>query len=52
MIDLSRLKLRLGVSGRVPVSGVPQGFDAMLLPETVRNYLAGLHLVCALVRLK
>jgi len=33
MIDLSRLKPRLGVSGRVPVSGVPQGFDAMLLPE-------------------
>ena len=37
MIDLSRLKPRLGVSGRVPVSGVPQGFDAMLLPEIARQ---------------
>ena len=33
MIDISRLKPRLAVSGRVPVSGVPQGLDAMLLPQ-------------------
>ncbi|MGL6181119.1 MAG: transcription-repair coupling factor, partial [Aestuariivirga sp.] len=36
MIDLSRLKPRLGVSGRVQVSGVPQGLDAMILPEVAK----------------
>ena len=32
MIDLSKLLPRLKVSGRIPLSGVPQGLDAMLLP--------------------
>jgi transcription-repair coupling factor (superfamily II helicase) len=36
MIDLSRLKQRLEVSGRVQVSGVPQGLDAMILPEVAK----------------
>ena len=36
MIDLARLKARLAVSGRISVSGVPQGLDAMLLPEIAR----------------
>ncbi len=33
MIDLARLKPRLATSGRVPLSGVPHGLDAMLLPR-------------------
>ena len=33
MIDLSRLTPRLEVSGRVQLSGVPPGFDCLLLPE-------------------
>ncbi|MBI3673766.1 MAG: transcription-repair coupling factor [Rhizobiales bacterium] len=36
MIDLSRLKPRLDLTGRITLSGVPQGFDAMLLPEIAR----------------
>jgi len=36
MIDLARLKPRLTLPGRIPVSGVPQGFDAMLLPKIAR----------------
>ncbi len=37
MIDLSPLKPRLGLTGRVPLSGVPQGFDSLLLPEIARE---------------
>ena len=37
MIDLSRLKPRLEVSGRVQVSGVPHGMDAMILPEVAKT---------------
>ena len=33
MIDIDRLKPRLTTSGRVQLSGVPQGLDAMLLPR-------------------
>ncbi|MCB1379532.1 MAG: DEAD/DEAH box helicase, partial [Alphaproteobacteria bacterium] len=33
MINLSHLLPRLGVTGRVPLSGVPHGLDAMLLPK-------------------
>ena len=33
MIDLARLKPRLATSGRVQLSGVPHGLDAMLLPK-------------------
>ena len=33
MIDLSKLAPRLKVSGRVQLSGIPQGLDAMLLPQ-------------------
>ena len=33
MIDLARLKPRLATSGRVQLSGVPHGLDAMLLPR-------------------
>jgi transcription-repair coupling factor (superfamily II helicase) len=36
MIDLSRLKPRLDISGRVTLSSVPQGFDALLLPEIAK----------------
>ncbi len=36
MIDLTRLRPRLETSGRVPVSGVPQGLDALLLPDVAR----------------
>jgi hypothetical protein len=32
MIDLAKLKPRLTRPGRTPLSGVPQGLDAMLLP--------------------
>ena len=37
MIDLSKLAPRLKVSGRIPLSGVPQGLDAMLLPQLARH---------------
>jgi transcription-repair coupling factor (superfamily II helicase) len=37
MIDLSKLAPRLKVSGRIQVSGVPQGLDAMLLPHVARH---------------
>ena len=33
MIDLSKLVPRLKISGRIQLSGVPQGLDAMLLPQ-------------------
>jgi transcription-repair coupling factor (superfamily II helicase) len=33
MIDLSKLVPRLKVSGRIQLSGIPQGLDAMLLPQ-------------------
>ncbi len=33
MMDLARLKPRLATPGRVQLSGVPQGLDAMLLPR-------------------
>jgi transcription-repair coupling factor (superfamily II helicase) len=36
MIDLTSLRPRLQSTGRVPVSCVPQGLDAMLLPEVAR----------------
>ena len=37
MIDLSKLLPRLKVSGRIPLSGVPQGLDAMLLPKLAKH---------------
>ena len=36
MIDVSKLTPRLTQPGRTAVSGVPQGLDAMLLPEIAR----------------
>ena len=33
MIDLTKLFPRLKVSGRIQLSGIPQGLDAMLLPQ-------------------
>ena len=36
MIDLSKLLPRLAQPGRTAVSGVPQGLDAMLLPEIAK----------------
>ncbi len=33
MIDFSKLVPRLKVSGRIPLSGIPQGLDALLLPQ-------------------
>ena len=33
MIDVSRLTQRLAVSGKNQIAGVPQGLDAMLLPQ-------------------
>ncbi|MGH6907570.1 MAG: CarD family transcriptional regulator, partial [Aestuariivirga sp.] len=44
MIDLTRLKARLAVPGRVELSGVPQGVDAMLLPK-IAGVLEGRPLV-------
>ncbi|MBC8037881.1 MAG: transcription-repair coupling factor, partial [Rhizobiales bacterium] len=37
MIALNRLKARLAVPGRVELSGVPQGLDAMLLPKVAQE---------------
>ena len=37
MTDISRLVQRWGVPGRIPLSGVPQGLDAMLLPRLARQ---------------
>ncbi len=37
MIDLAKLKPRLKLPGRVTVSGLPQGLDAMLLPVLARQ---------------
>ena len=37
MIDLARLKPRLAVPGRIQLSGVPQGLDAMLLPKVAET---------------
>ena len=36
MIDIAKLKARLDRPGRTAVSGVPQGLDAMLLPEIAK----------------
>ena len=36
MIDISKLAPRLDRPGRTAVSGVPQGLDAMLLPEIAK----------------
>ena len=36
-MDLSKLKPRLTRPGRTAVSGVPQGLDAMLLPEIAKS---------------
>ncbi len=36
MIEIKRLTPRLTKPGRTQVSGVPQGFDAMLLPEIAK----------------
>ena len=44
MIDLSKLVLRLKTSGRIPLSGIPEGLDAMLLPQLARH-LAGVPLL-------
>ncbi len=44
MIDITRLKTRLAMPGRVELSGVPQGLDAMLLPKVAAE-LAGRALV-------
>jgi transcription-repair coupling factor (superfamily II helicase) len=35
MIELANLNIRLDVSGRLTLSGVPQGLDAALLPQLV-----------------
>ena len=37
MIDLSKIVPRLGISGRIPLSGVPHGLDAMLLPRLAQH---------------
>ena len=37
MIDLSKLTPRLSQPGRTAVSGVPEGLDAMLLPEIAKT---------------
>src|SRR5687767_14105870 len=37
MIDLSAVTNRLAILVRMPLSGVPAGFDAMLLPEIARE---------------
>ena len=44
MIDISKLLQRLNTSGRIPVSGVPQGLDAILLTKLV-NALGGVPLL-------
>jgi transcription-repair coupling factor (superfamily II helicase) len=36
MMDLSKLMARLNTPGRTAVSGLPQGLDAMLLPEIAK----------------
>ena len=36
MMDIAKLKPRLGLPGRIEVGGVPQGLDAMLLPEIAK----------------
>jgi hypothetical protein len=36
MIDITKLGPRLSRPGRTAVSGVPQGLDAMLLPEIAK----------------
>jgi transcription-repair coupling factor (superfamily II helicase) len=37
MIDLSKLLPRLKLSGRIQLSGIPQGLDAMLLPQLAQH---------------
>ena len=37
MIDLAKLIPRLKTSGRIPLSGVPEGLDAMLLPKLAQH---------------
>jgi transcription-repair coupling factor (superfamily II helicase) len=44
MIDLAKLVPRLKTSGRIPLSGIPEGLDAMLLPQLARH-LAGVPLM-------
>ena len=44
MINIAKLIPRLGISGRIPVSGVPEGLEAMLLPQLARH-LAGVPLL-------
>ena len=36
-MDLSKLISRLQTSGRIPLSGVPEGLDAMLLPQLAQS---------------
>ena len=36
MIDVAKLKSRLAMPGRIEVGGLPQGLDAMLLPEVAK----------------
>jgi transcription-repair coupling factor (superfamily II helicase) len=44
MIDISKLLQRLNTSGRIPVSGVPQGLDAILLTK-LASALGGVPLL-------
>ncbi len=44
MIDISKLLQRLDTSGRIPVSGVPQGLDAILLTK-LASALGGVPLL-------
>ena len=37
MMNISKLIPRLNTSGRIPLSGVPEGLDAMLLPQLARH---------------
>ena len=37
MMDLAKLIPRLATSGRIPVSGVPEGLDALLLPALAQH---------------
>ena len=44
MTDMSKLIPRLNTSGRIEVSGVPEGLDAILLPE-IAQHLANIPLL-------
>ena len=44
MTDMSKLIPRLNTSGRIEVSGVPEGLDAILLPE-IAQHLASIPLL-------